>query len=110
MTLGIDGITTIRVNRRAFRQVQLDRNRRMYHFLLSVCQLLHESILVSEDSGDVRFQDFRKDQERMWRVFEDFVTEFYKREQHTYRVRGNRRSRGTTRGRRWSPTRGAFRS
>jgi hypothetical protein len=46
----------------------------------------------------------------MWRVFEDFVTEFYKREQHTYRVRGNRRSRGTTRGRRWSPTRGAFRS
>ena len=84
----LDGITTIRVNRRAFRQVQLDRNRRIYHLLLAVCELLHESILVSEDSGDVRFHDFRKDHERMWKVFEDFVTEFYKREQRAYRVRG----------------------
>ena len=50
--------------------------------------MLHASLLVSEDSGDVRFRDFREDSERMWELFEDFVTEFYRKEQSSYRVKG----------------------
>ena len=85
----LEGISVIRVDGQAFRQVQLDRNRQIYRFLLSVCELLHRCLLVSEDSGDVQFRDFREDSTRMWELFENFVTEFYRREQSSYRVKRN---------------------
>jgi 5-methylcytosine-specific restriction enzyme subunit McrC len=83
----LEGIRPIRVDRQAFRRVQLDRNRRTYRFLMSVCELLHASLLMSEDSGGVQFRDFRRDEARMWKLFEDFVVEFYCREQGSYRVK-----------------------
>ena len=90
----LDGVSVVRLSRRLFGQVQLDRNRRRYRFLLSVCRLVHECLLVDEKSGDARFTDFRRDHARMWKLFEDFVTEFYRREQREFRVNpGGRRIR-----------------
>ena len=83
------GVTVVELNRRVFKQVQLDRNRRYYRFLLSVCHLIHEQLLVDENSGETRFTDFSQD--RMERLYEEFITEFYRREQDHYRV--NRRGR-----------------
>ena len=80
----LDGVRVVQLNRRLFQQVQLDRNRRYYHFLLSVCRLIHERLQVDEQSGNARFTDF--DEERMAKLFEDFVIEFYRREQDDYRV------------------------
>lgn len=87
----LDGVSVAPLNRRLFGQVQLDRNRHNYRLLLSVCRLVHECLLVDERSGDARFTDFRKDKKRMWRLFEEFVTEFYRREQRTYAVNGGGR-------------------
>ena len=88
----LDGIQVVRVDRQAFRQVQLDRNRRVYRFLLAICLLVHDNLLVDGRSGDARFRDFRNDYQRMWELFEDFVKEFYVREQSRYRVnRGGRK-------------------
>ena len=88
----LDGVSEIRIDRRVFRTVQLDRNRRIYRFLMSICLLIHENMIVDEKSGDVAFQDFREDENRMWAVFEDFVKEFYSREQSRYTVNeGGRR-------------------
>lgn len=88
----LDGIQLIRVDRHAFRQVQLDRNRRVYRFLLSICYLVHENLLVNEQGGETRFRDFRDDYQRMWELFENFVKEFYAREQCRYDVnRGGRK-------------------
>ena len=90
----LEGVSVVRLSRRLFGQVQLDRNRRRYRFLLSVCRLVHECLLVDETSGDARFTDFRRDRARMWKLFEDFVTEFYRREQREFRVNpGGRRIR-----------------
>ena len=80
----LDGISVVRLSRRLFQQVQLDRNRRYYRFLLSVCRLIHEQLLVDEQSGQARFTDFSE--ERMERLYEDFIIEFYRREQDRYRV------------------------
>ena len=80
----LDGVSVVRLNRRSFQRVQLDRNRRYYRFLLSVCRLIHEQLLVDERSGDARFTDFTE--ERMDRLYEDFIIEFYRREQERYRV------------------------
>ena len=88
----LDGISEIRVDRQAFRKVQLDRNRRLYRFLLSICELIHEHLLIDERTGHTQFRDFREDYPRMWRLFEEFVTEFYRLEQSQYSV--NRGGRG----------------
>ena len=88
----LEGISPVRLERRLFRRVQLDRNRHLYRFLMSICELIHDCLIVEERSGSARFRDLRKDEYRMSALFEDFAIEFYRREQDDYRV--NRRGRG----------------
>ena len=78
------GVTLVPLSRHTFQRVQLDRNRRYYRFLLSVCRLIHEQLLVDAQSGEVTFRAFSED--HMDRLFEDFIREFYRREQDRYRV------------------------
>ena len=80
----LDGVTVMPLSRRLFEQVFLDRNRRYYRFLLSVCRLIHEQLLIDERSGEATFTDFSE--ERMERLYENFVIGFYSREQERYRV------------------------
>ena len=80
----LHGVNEVPLNRRLFQQVQLDRNRRYYRFLLSVCRLIHEQLLPDDRSGEARFTDFSE--ERMEKLYEDFIIEFYRREQGRYRV------------------------
>lgn len=82
----LEGITTIRLTRKHFRSVQLHRNNRYYKFLLDVCAIIHENILIDETSGAARFRDFRADDQAMGSVFERFVFNFLSREQGEYRV------------------------
>lgn len=84
----MEGVSVVRLDRGAFGRVQLDRNRRTYRFLLSICELVHESLLIDPRTGSARFRDFRDDDRWMWRVFEDFVTEFYRRELTGFKVGG----------------------
>ena len=88
----LDGVRVLQLKQRLFGHVQLDRNRHNYRLLLSVCRLVHDCLLVDERSGNATFVDFRRDRHRMWELFQDFVTEFYRREQRVYQVnRGGRR-------------------
>lgn len=82
----LKGVSSTRLQRNTFGHVQYSGNRRLYGFLLSVCKLLYESSMVDETTGHTRFRDFRRDKSTMWKIFEEFVTEFYKREQQEYRV------------------------
>ena len=85
-------MSRVRLKRNTFTRVQLGGQRRVYHHLLSVCRLLHRNSMVDEKTGHTAFRDFRRDKATMWRLFEDFVTGFYEREQHLYRVNpGGRR-------------------
>ena len=82
----LDGVSPIGLKRNTFGQVQLAGNRRVYLHLLTFCRLLYESSLVDQRTGKTVFHDFRRDRATMWRLFEDFVTGFYEREQRVYRV------------------------
>lgn len=82
----LDGVSRIRLKRNTFGQVQLAGNRRLYLHLLTFCRLLYESAGVDDKTGNTVFHDFRRDRATMWRLFEDFVTGFYQREQRVYRV------------------------
>ena len=84
----LDGVSVVPLNSRLFRQVHIDRNRRYYRFLLSVCRLIHEQLLVDERSGEATFTDFSE--ERMEKLYENFIIGFYRREQDRYRVNHRR--------------------
>jgi 5-methylcytosine-specific restriction enzyme subunit McrC len=80
-------ISAVDLSAGVFDRVVLHRNNRHYAFLIEVCRILHESLLVHPESGSTRFRDFLRDESVMARLFERFVRNFYRREQADYRVR-----------------------
>jgi len=79
-------VDDIEIRSRHFRQVKLHRNNYFYHFLLNVCELIHDCVLVNEKTGDYRMADFVRDEGRMNALFEEFVRNFFKKEQNLFDV------------------------
>lgn len=69
-----------------FRRVQLNRNNHYYSFLLNICEVIHNQLLVDERTGRSHFRDFLRDTGSMARLFEAFVRNFYLLEQDDYTV------------------------
>lgn len=80
----LSDITCIPLRRQHFQMITLDRNRRYYRFLLSVCKLIHEQLLVDEHSGDAEFKEISD--MKMEKLYEEFIIEFYRSEQNRYKV------------------------
>ena len=78
--LRLPGISDIRLTRRAFRNVQLHRNIRLYGLLVDVCRLLYDHLIPDDAEGTFRFREFTRNEERMRRLFERFLLNFYKHE------------------------------
>ena len=76
----LGGISDIRLTKQAFRTVQLHGNNRFYKFLLSLCELILDSSISTEEYGRYTFRDFIRDPDRMAELFERFVFNFYRRE------------------------------
>jgi 5-methylcytosine-specific restriction enzyme subunit McrC len=59
---------------------------RHYRFILNVCELIHTESLATTEAGDVFFRDFDRNEAIMGVLFEEFVRNFYDKEQNLYRV------------------------
>ncbi|MCD7936140.1 MAG: hypothetical protein LUG98_04705, partial [Tannerellaceae bacterium] len=79
-------VSPLRVTLGHFEQVSLNRNNRLYGFLLNICRLIHENMLPTEKQGIFRFTDFTRDERKMAFIFESFVRNFYRIEQQKYAV------------------------
>ena len=73
-------IDKVNLNKKMFREVQINRNNHYYSFLIDICEIIYDNLLVDESSGEVKFKDFIRDEIQMAYVFENFVRNFYKRE------------------------------
>ena len=80
----MDGVDIIELSPSVFNKVRLNRNNKFYGFLLDICQLIFENSLPSERKGEWLFKDFTRDEDKMNKLFEEFVRNFYKREQRVY--------------------------
>ncbi len=80
----LHGISDIILDHGHFRNVRIHSNNAFYEFLLNVCELVYHSTAVQERGSNSRFQDFLRDRDRMARLFEAFIRNFYKREQSKY--------------------------
>jgi 5-methylcytosine-specific restriction enzyme subunit McrC len=83
-------ISEIELTPDVFDRVVIHRNNRFYGFLVEVCRILHNSLLVDTRDGRSSFRDFLRDERLMARVFEKFVRNFYRREQAEFRVHSER--------------------
>ncbi len=80
-------VSTISVTSSHFRRLQLHSNRHFYAFLMRICELIHENLLIGENAGESKFRNFVRDERKMRRLFEAFVLNFYDREQKQYKVK-----------------------
>lgn len=55
-----------------------------YDFLIKICRLIHQQLLVDEIQGTYLFKDLETTQ--IHRIFEDFVRNFYAKEQQKFKV------------------------
>lgn len=79
-------LTPLRLRTHHFRRVHLNNNMQHYRFVLNVCELIHRHSLPTESAGNIRFRDFDRDEAEMGKLFEQFVRNFYTKEQSFYRV------------------------
>jgi 5-methylcytosine-specific restriction enzyme subunit McrC len=76
----LHGIDDFKLTRQVFSRVQLNNNNSFYDFLLKICEIIYENLLISEDPGQSKFKDFFQDESKMAYLFEEFVRNFYKKE------------------------------
>ncbi|MGB9927315.1 MAG: 5-methylcytosine restriction system specificity protein McrC, partial [Methanosarcina sp.] len=80
-------ISEIQIRNSHFKQIRLHRNNYNYDFILKVCQVINENLLIDESSGKYKFKDFLREDKAMARLFESFVRNFYKIEQSEFVVK-----------------------
>lgn len=71
-------VDTIALNGAVFSRVQLYQNNAFYDFLLKICALIYDNLIISEDKGESKFRDFLRDERQMSYLFEEFVRNFYR--------------------------------
>lgn len=82
----LNTVSDISISSRSFRTIQLHRNNGFYHFILGICQLIMNNLIVNQEAGSARFIDFSEDESKMGRLFEKFVFNFLQREQTYFHV------------------------
>lgn len=60
-------------------QMRFNRNNQTYRMLITVCWLVVKGLLQTQEDGTTSFRDFLDDQ-RMSRLYEKFILEYFKRE------------------------------
>ena len=58
---------------------QYNRNNQSYHMLISICYLVIKGLLQTNSAGTTKLMDFL-DEQRMSRLYEKFILEYYRKE------------------------------
>ena len=59
--------------------MQYNRNNQTYRMLISICYLVFKGLLQTQSDGTTKLMDFL-DEQRMYRLYEKFILEYYKKE------------------------------
>jgi len=73
----LEFVEPVDLNMRVFQRVLLPGRQRVYSFLLHICRFIVEHRLVNEDDGKANFSAFNQE-EKMARLFEEFLRSFYR--------------------------------
>ena len=76
----MDAVSDVILRPRLFRTVRIHRNNRFYSFLIHLCRIIYDNLLVNQEEGQATFYDFRQDEYQMGLLFQQFVKVFCERE------------------------------
>lgn len=82
---GVDTIDPLSVR---WTNIRFQRNNQSYRMLISLCQLILEGMLLTTDSGEHKLASFI-DEQRMCRLYEKFILEYYSQEYPALTVRAS---------------------
>lgn len=68
--------------------IRYDRNNQTYRMLVSICYLVVKGLLQTNTDGSTRLMDFI-DEQRMCRLYEKFILEYYRREHQEITARAS---------------------
>jgi len=80
-------VSAIRLRAADFRRVQVYKQTSAYGLLLRVCELIFDHVLPSEDGQATSLLMLLRDEEKMAKVFEQFIKNFFRHEQSHFKVR-----------------------
>lgn len=66
-------------------KLQFNRNNQTYQMLISICYLILKGLLQTNTDGSTKLMDFL-DEQRMCRLYEKFILEYYKKEHKELRA------------------------
>ncbi|MEI6221436.1 MAG: restriction endonuclease [bacterium] len=76
----LSDVQDIQLTAQHFERIHYHRHTSFYRLLISICQLIYENSLVNQEDGAVTFVDFLRDEEKMRKLYEAFVRNFYTKE------------------------------
>jgi len=80
LTHRLKAIESIELNQNIFSKVRFHSNIRGYRLPISVCKMIYDQLLPSETVG--RYEFVNMTDEKLFRIFEKFILEFYKKHFH----------------------------
>lgn len=82
----LGAVSDVDVTLRDFRLVQLHRNNALYELAMRICELIHENLMIDPRTGRTRFREHHTTQQQMGILFQQFVREFFVREQRVFDI------------------------
>lgn len=73
-------INNIILSKRLFNSIRYNTNNKAYKFIINICELINDNLLISENGEEADFYNFLEDERKMAYIFENFVRNFYKKE------------------------------
>lgn len=83
------GVDTLEPKSIKWADIRFTRNNQTYRMLVSICRLIMEGMLITTDRGDYRLASF-VDEQRMCRLYEKFILEYYTKHFPTLTVSASR--------------------
>ncbi|MDQ0972415.1 5-methylcytosine-specific restriction enzyme subunit McrC [Neobacillus niacini] len=84
---GLSKVETIKIQRKHFISVLLNRNNFYYRTMLLLARLIYELQNVSEHDGELNLFEILNDEKKMQIIFEKFILNFFKYEQNAFQSR-----------------------
>ena len=72
-------VDIIQVQSSDFDKIVFNKNNMYTFYFIMICKLIHQSMMLSENSWEYKFIDILDDDERMCNIFELFVYKFYRK-------------------------------
>lgn len=82
----LTGVSCIALSDEIFERAHRIRVNRIYGLMLDVCRLAFDNLIPDPGGSGYRAIDFVRDEKKMWRVFQDFVFNYFRIEAKDYQV------------------------